>query len=83
MSPTVIYTKPNCSFCVKAKALLNANHYGYKEIEIGKDITREEFLSIYPDAKTVPQIVVEGNYVGGYTDLVEHFNTKGRQQLNG
>ena len=66
----IIYTKENCPYCVKAKQLVPE----YTEIVIGKDITREEFLDLFPNAKTVPQIIIEGEHIGGYTDLVDYFN---------
>jgi glutaredoxin len=72
-----IYSKENCPFCVNAKQLLNVKNIPYDEIEIGRDITREEFLNILPDAKTVPQIfmIIDGieTKIGGYTDLVKYF----------
>jgi glutaredoxin 3 len=64
----IIYTKENCPYCIKAKELVP----DYTEIVVGQDITREEFLSIFPETKTVPQIIIEGKHVGGYTDLVEY-----------
>lgn len=40
----VVYTKENCPYCVKSKALLKGYGLEYTETMIGKDITREEFL---------------------------------------
>ena len=56
-----VYTKQNCPFCVKAKALLKSRSLEYNEIEIGKDIDREEFLSMFPHVKTVPHIIIDGD----------------------
>lgn len=76
-----IWTKPNCPYCVKAKALLNKHNVNFEEYIIGSDLTpgdlnqgqhlrtREDLLSFVPNAKTVPQIWLNGNYVGGYTEL--------------
>jgi glutaredoxin 3 len=80
-----IYTKSNCSYCVKAKALLNSKGIEYKEFIISAGInehaptsnqfyvSREYLLEKAPGAKTVPQIWLEGNYVGGYTELAAFF----------
>lgn len=72
-----LYTKDNCPFCTNAKTLFKNKGIEYTEIKIGKDITREEFLEVLPDAKTVPQIylTVSGSefLVGGFTDLVSYF----------
>lgn len=68
---TVVYTKDNCPYCIKAKALLKGYGLEYQEIVIGKDISREEFLDTYPNARTVPQIVLDGEHIGGYDDLAK------------
>lgn len=65
----VVYTKDNCPYCVKAKALLKSYGIAYAETVIGKDITREEFLDIFPTAKTVPQIILDGERIGGYSEV--------------
>lgn len=68
----IVYTKDNCPYCVKAKALLSSRSMEYMERRIGIDITRDEFLEAFPNARTVPQIVFDGELVGGYDDLVKH-----------
>ena len=67
----VIYTKPSCSYCVAAKKLLQFQNIPYHEIVIGEDITREEFLDIIPSAKTVPQIIIDNELIGGYNQLYD------------
>lgn len=68
----IVYTKDNCPYCVKAKALLSSRSMEYMERRIGIDITRDEFLEAFPTARTVPQIVFDGELIGGYDDLVKH-----------
>lgn len=51
-----IYTKDNCPACLTAKAQLMAAGTEFKEIHIGKDITREEFMAKFPNVRTVPFI---------------------------
>ncbi len=70
-----IYTIPTCPFCKKAKALLEDNYLEYKEYDISHDEEkeREELgkkfnISGYV---TVPQITINGKYIGGYTNLKE------------
>lgn len=67
----VVYTKENCPYCVKSKALLKGYGLEYTEASIGKDITREEFLEKFPEARTVPQIVIDGELVGGFEELAK------------
>ena len=75
-----IYTKSNCAYCTRAKALLQKHNVEYDEysIVLNKEdstnqftITRDELLAMLPNAKTVPQIFLDNNYVGGYTELAE------------
>lgn len=68
-----VYSKENCPFCVKAKYLLDAKGLAYTEKKVGVDVTREELLEIAPQARTVPQIVIEGEVIGGYDQLEIYF----------
>lgn len=69
----VVWSKPNCPFCVKAKALLDQKGIEYEVREIGSGFTREELLAAVPQAKTVPQIFLDNKLVGGYTELESLF----------
>lgn len=71
-----IYTKGACSYCVKAKKLLEKEGIPYKEHIIGIHILSESFHNLFPDAKTVPQIVDDDVRVGGYTDLVKYLKER-------
>ena len=78
MTDSVIYSKPNCPYCVKAKALLNKTQIPFIEVVIGKDITVEtlfeEFkLNGMPQPKSAPQIILHGKYIGGYKELQQEF----------
>lgn len=68
-----IWTKDNCPYCVRAKALLQQKGIEYEEHVIGQSATREQLLERAPHAKTVPQIWLDGNYIGGYTELAAFY----------
>ena len=80
-----IYTKLDCDYCVRAKALLNEKNIPYREYIISPGfgettlnenqqyVTKAELLEKIPSAKTVPQIWLENSYVGGYTELAAFF----------
>lgn len=53
----VIYSKKNCPGCVQLKAKYDAQGKEYKEVVIGEDITLEQFLAFFPEARTVPFVV--------------------------
>ena len=67
----IVYSKPNCPNCTQAKALLSSKGIEYTEIVIGSDITREEFFSVFPEARTVPQIILDEKHIGGYQELTK------------
>lgn len=71
----VVYTKPDCPYCVKAKSLLALKNVTYTESVLGEDITRADFMMRYPGVKSVPHAVVDGNSIGGYDKLNEWLST--------
>lgn len=73
MRDTIIWSKPNCPYCDKAKQLLDASAIVYEERVITQGWTKQQLLNIVPAAKTVPQIFIHGEYVGGYDDLVKYY----------
>ena len=65
-----IYGTTNCTFCDKAKQLLMQHDKDYTFIDVAEDedITAA-FFKRFPGVRTVPQIVVEDEHIGGYHDL--------------
>ena len=62
-----IYSKLNCIFCDKAKIRLQ--RYNPKIQMLDKDYNREDFFKKFPNARTFPQIIINGNNIGGYAEL--------------
>ena len=69
-----IYGKPMCPYCDKAKALCEQNGYEYTYKQLDVDFTREELFEQFPTARTFPQITMDGNYIGGFTELDAHLS---------
>jgi len=65
----IVWSKDNCTFCDQAKTLLEQRNIAYEERKIGHGYTREDLLEAVPAARTVPQIFVNNNHVGGFTEL--------------
>ena len=63
----IIYSKDNCSNCIKVKNRLNK--YNPKILLLGKDITRKEFFEKFPNIKTLPQVIINNQLIGGYNDI--------------
>jgi glutaredoxin len=64
-----VWSKEQCTFCDQAKALLESKGISYEERKIGDGYTREELLEAVPTARTVPQIFLDDEYVGGFNEL--------------
>ena len=59
----------------QAKALLGQKDIPFEEKKIGDGYTKEELLEAIPTARTVPQIIIDGQLIGGFTEL-KQFLTK-------
>lgn len=67
----IMWSKYSCPYCDQARQLLKQKGYEIDERKIGDGYTKEELLNAVPNAKTVPQIFLNDEYVGGYTELKE------------
>jgi len=65
----IIWSKYHCTFCDQAKALLTQKGIPFEERKIGDGYTKEELLEAVPSARTVPQIFLNEEYIGGYAEL--------------
>jgi glutaredoxin 3 len=64
-----IYTTRWCAYCVRAKALLDARGYEYEEVSLDDDPAFRQKLFELTGGWTVPQILIDGAPLGGYTEL--------------
>ncbi len=65
----IVWSKYHCPFCDQAKALLGQKGIPFEERKIGDGWTKEELLEAIPNARSVPQIILDGKLVGGFTEL--------------
>lgn len=68
----VVWSKNNCPFCDQAKRLLEMKGIEYEERNINDGYDREDLLAAVPNARTVPQIFLDDQLIGGFTDLQQH-----------
>jgi glutaredoxin len=68
----IVWSKNQCPFCVQAKALLESRGIDYEERNVQTDWTKEQLLAAVPAARTLPQIFLDDNYIGGFTELRRH-----------
>lgn len=70
LAEVVIYTAMMCSYCDRAKDLLKTKGVQYQEISVMNSAkVREEMIKRSGGRKTVPQIFINGQHVGGFDDL--------------
>ena len=80
----IIYSKPSCVFCDKAKALLTRLGYEYTEKVVSKDISLPDlFEELGKQVRTIPQIVIDKKHIGGYNELTEYFMEQGKINFKG
>jgi glutaredoxin 3 len=66
----IVWSKDACPYCVQAKALLTQKGITYEERNIMHGTwTKEQLLEAVPTARTLPQIFLGEEYVGGFTEL--------------
>jgi glutaredoxin 3 len=71
MSSIVIYTTEVCPYCVRAKQLLDHKDVNYQEIRVDLDPkARDEMLARSGGRRTVPQIFINDQHIGGCDDLM-------------
>lgn len=73
----IVWSKYQCPYCEQAKQLLAQRGIAYEERKIGDGWTREDLLEAVPNARTVPQIFLNDELVGGFTELKERLLTEG------
>ena len=69
MARIQMYTTAWCGYCVRAKALLESKGLPYEEISLDDDPAFRARLHELTGAWTVPQVLIDGEPIGGYTEL--------------
>lgn len=70
----VVWSKEQCPFCEQAKALLKLKSIEVEERKVGSDWTKEQLLEAVPTARTVPQIFLDDQLIGGFQELKTHLS---------
>jgi glutaredoxin 3 len=70
MKPVTVYTTDRCSRCVTAKKLLTKRGIEYEEINLAKDPDGRAELARQTGMMTFPQIVIDGETIGGLDELI-------------
>jgi len=70
----LVWSKDMCPYCERAKILLKQKGIEIEERKIGAGWTKEQLIESIPNARTVPQIYLGEEYIGGFTELKAYFD---------
>jgi glutaredoxin 3 len=68
----IVWSKHHCPYCDQAKALLTQKGIEFEERKVGDGYTKEDLLEAVPSARTVPQIFLDEELIGGFQELKKH-----------
>jgi len=71
MAKIEIYTTPWCGYCARAKGLLEKKGAAYNEMDVMEDAAKRTEMRERSRRSTVPQIFINGQYIGGSDELVD------------
>ena len=84
MMEIVLYSKLNCQFCTKAKALLKTLGFEYEERMMESFESPAKMIEdIGKKVMSMPQVKIDDELIGGYNQLIEYFMVKGRVNFKG
>jgi glutaredoxin 3 len=72
----IVWSKDQCPYCVQAKSLLQSRGIEYEERNINQTWTKEQLLEAVPSARTLPQIFIDDQLVGGFNELRQHLQNR-------
>jgi glutaredoxin 3 len=85
MKDVTIYTTDYCPYCRQAEKFLTDKGVPFKQVDVtNDDAMREKLIELSGGRRTVPQIFIAGEAIGGYSDMMA-LHTKGQleSKLNG
>ncbi len=80
----IVYSKNNCVYCGKAKTLISNLGLDYTEKKLEEfDSPQAMIKDIGKNVRSMPQIKIDGELIGGYNQLIEYFVDKGKVDFKG
>ena len=67
-----IYSKTGCPYCIKLIKVVEYEELPHVVYQLDRDYTKEEFYEKFGEGSTFPQIIMDGNKLGGCTDTVKY-----------
>ena len=78
-----VYGKPDCTWCVASKKLLDDRSISYNYYSVGEHVGIDYIIESFPGVKTVPIIQINGKYIGGYEELKAYLEETSGGSRNG
>ena len=72
MNNFTVYTMDGCAYCEKVQEVLREADQKFVTYKIDKDFTRDSFYGEFGEGATFPQVVVDGNKIGGASATVKY-----------
>lgn len=69
MAKIELFSGPQCGYCERAKALLQTKGLDFEDLSIEDEANRAAFAQRLPRERSIPQIFIDGEHIGGYEDL--------------
>ena len=77
-----IYSAEGCFYCEQMKELCKRAEVDYEYVTVEKDITKDEFVALFPNVNQYPHIIVDGNVIGGLVEFAKYFLASGEIVVN-
>jgi len=72
-----VYSKDGCPYCEMVKQVLVGKDLTFAEYKLGEDFDKEQFYKEFGQGSTFPQIIMNGEKLGGCTDTVKYLREQG------
>ena len=76
MNNFTVYSKDGCPYCSKIQEVLKLAGLNYVTYKLGKDFDKQSFYGQFGHGSTFPQVVLNGDNLGGCTDTVKYLQEK-------
>ena len=76
MNNFTVYSKDGCPYCSKIQEVLKLAGLNYVTYKLGKDFDKQSFYGQFGQGSTFPQVVLNGDNLGGCTDTVKYLQEK-------
>ena len=76
MKNFTVYSKDGCPYCEKIQEVLKLAGLNFVTYKLGKDFDKKSFYEQFGQGATFPQVVLNGDNLGGCTDTVKYLQEK-------